>query len=97
MYTEDYEELLQAASKLDERTEEDWHSIVGDGEYQTLSRFFSRDNYFDAWEETDRPAEETERLQKRVLLGQDRMRLIDYAFMLGRIVGRAHHILEVET
>lgn len=93
MYSEDYEEILQAAGKIDERLSDDWAECVGDEEYQTLQNFFSKDNFVDTWEEVPFEPEVVAKNLKRHLTGKDRIKLICYAFMLGRLVGKAEYTL----
>lgn len=93
MYSEDFETILQQAAKFDERLGENWSECVGDSEYQTLCNFFSRDNFVDTWEDEDYDYETVAKNLKRHLTGQDRIALIRYAFMLGRLVGKAEYVL----
>lgn len=97
MYSEDYEEILNAAGEIDERLHDDWMECIGDEEYQTLLKFFSRDNFVDPWEEEDFDAKTVTKNLKRHLNGQDRValiRYIRYAFMLGCLVGKAEYTLQ---
>ena len=93
LYSETVEDVLNEASKLDDRIYEAWMRMIGDAEYKTLIDLFSRDNYFDRWEEIDLTREETLKKLKKILTGKDRLRLIEYAFDLGQLVGRAEQLL----
>lgn len=93
MYSEEYEEILNAAEKIDDRLSENWAEFVGDKEYQTLYNFFSKDNFVDTWEDAYFDPETVTRNLKRHLTGQDRIALIRYAFLLGRLVGKAEYTL----
>ncbi len=93
LYSETVEDVLNEASKLDDRIYEAWMRMIGDAEYQTLIDLFSRDNYYDRWEEIDLSREETLKKLKKILTGKDRLRLIEYAFDLGQLVGRAEQLL----
>lgn len=93
MYSEDYEEILEAAGRIDDRLSDSWCECVGDKEYQTLQNFFSKDNFLDTWTDEYFDAEVVTKNLKRHLTGQDRIELIRYAFMLGRLVGKAEQIL----
>lgn len=94
LYSETVEDVLNEASKLDDRIYEAWMRMIGDAEYQTLIDLFSRDNYFDRWEEIDLTREETLKKLKKILNGKDRLRLIEYAFDLGQLVGQAEQLLQ---
>lgn len=93
MYSEDYEEILEAAGRIDDSLSEHWAEFVGDKEYQTLQNFFSKDNFLDTFAEEYFDAETVAKNLKRHLTGQDRIALIRYAFVLGRLVGKAEYTL----
>ena len=91
MYSEQYEETLDQASKFYEQIHGWWMEMMGDEEYQTLFEFFAKENYFNTWEEEFFPPATIEKNLKRVLQGKDRIALIRYAFLLGKLVGRAEY------
>lgn len=93
LYSEDFENVLNEASNLDDSINDGWMQVIGDDKYQTLINMFSRDNYYDTFEETDLLREETLKRLKKTLAGKDRLSLIEYAFDLGQLVGRAEQIL----
>lgn len=93
LYAEDFEEVLNEASSLDERINDGWMQMIGDDNYQTLINLFSRANYYDSFEEVDLLREETLKRYKKILTGKDRVRLIEFAFDLGQLVGRAEQLL----
>ena len=92
-YAEDFENVLDQASKIDDRLYDLWMSICADEEYQKLMEFFDKGNYYDYWEETEFDRETVVKNLKRVLVGTDRIRLIKYAFDIGRLVGRAEYVM----
>lgn len=92
-YAEDFENVLDQAAKIDDRLYDLWMSICADEEYQKLMEFFDKGNYYDYWEETEFDRETVVKNLKRVLVGTDRIRLIEYAFDIGRLVGRAEYTL----
>ena len=93
-YSEDFEDVLQQAVKLDEQISDFWAEMVGDEEYQTLVEFFSRDNFFDTWEDEELDRETVIKKLKRILVGKDRLKLIEYAFDLGQLVGMATYAVQ---
>ena len=90
-YSEDFEIVLDQAAKLDESIETSWAEMVGDEQYAKLIEFFSRDNFFDSFEEEGFDRETVIKNLKRVLVNTDRINLIEYAFDLGRLVGKAEY------
>lgn len=93
MTTGQFENLLNEASKFDDRLDLDWAECVGDREYQTLCELFdesnfSREDAFDEWVEVN-----TAKEWRRILKGKDVHAIIRYAFLIGRLVGRAEQIL----
>lgn len=92
MFSDEYENILNAAAKIDEQINDEWQELVADQEYQTLFEFFDPENYsrhdeYDDWIEVN-----TDKLLKKILTGKDRIALIRYAFMLGQLVGQAAQI-----
>lgn len=92
-YSYDFEQVLDQAAKIDEQLNDSWMSICADEEYQKLMEFFDKGNYYDSWEEVDFDRETVIKNLKRILVGTDRIRLIEYAFDIGRLVGRAEYTL----
>ena len=92
-YSEDFENVLDQASKIDEQIHYGWMSMCGDEEYQKLMEFFDKGNYYDSWDEVEFDRETLIKNLKRVLVGTDRIRLIEYAFDIGRLVGKAEYTL----
>lgn len=89
-----FENILQEASKFDDRIDEQWMKVVGDKQYDVLNQFLDPENYphldifSDEWLEVD-----THKAQKKIIKGQDAVELINYAYDLGRLVGRAEQVL----
>ncbi len=90
-FSEDFEVVLDQAAKIDEHVHDSWAEMMGDAEYAKLLEFFSRDNFFDSWEEEDYDRDTVIKNLKRILVGTDRITLINYAFDLGRLVGKAEY------
>lgn len=93
MTTGQFEELLNEASKFDDRLDQDWAECMGDREYQTLCELFdesnfSREDAFDEWVDVN-----TAKQWREILKGKDVHAIIRYAVTLGRLVGRAEQIL----
>lgn len=93
LYSDDIDDILGRAGDLDENIYNGWVTMLGDNQYQTLIDFFTRENYCDSWGEVDYAREEVVKNLKRVLSGKDRIALIEYAFYLGQLVGRAEQLL----
>lgn len=94
LYYDDWENILNLAGKIDDRLDCAWLELVGDNEYQTLLEFFDKSNYphendWGEWEEVN-----TNKALKKIIRGKDCVALINYAFLLGQLVGRAGHIAE---
>ena len=93
MTTYEIEDLLNEASKFDDRLDLDWAECVGDREYQTLCELFDENNFshdddYDGWIEVN-----TAKEWRRILKGKDVHAIIRYAVLLGRLIGRAEQIL----
>lgn len=97
LYSEGFDEILNAASQYDDYVQERYCMFMAEEDWQTLYQFFDRDNYahYDEWEEKE-VSTDYKRL-KKILRGKDMVSLIQFAFDLGRLVGRAHHVLEMES
>lgn len=93
LFTDDWEDMLNRASKIEDRINDSWMELLTDDEYLTLCDFFSADNFphEDAFGERTNPA--TQKILKSILVGKDRIELIRYAFMLGQLVGQASIIV----
>ena len=96
MFSDDYEEILDAAAYHDERLHDSWMELMGEAEYQTLVQFFAKENFLDPWENEPLEPDVVSKNFKKILVGQDRIALIRFAFALGRLVGRAEQILRTE-
>lgn len=92
-HSEQFEQVLNDASKIDDRINDNWMDMIGDPDYSTLIDFFSHDNYFDSVAEEDYDEQTVVKLLKRVIAGKDRIKLIQLAFDLGRLVGQAEYSL----
>lgn len=92
-HSEQFEQVLNDASKIDDRINDNWMDMIGDSNYSTLIDFFSHDNYFDSVAEEVYDEQTVVKLLKRVLVGKDRIKLIQLAFDLGRLVGQAEYSL----
>lgn len=92
-HSEQFEQVLNDASKIDDRINDNWMDMIGDPDYSTLIDFFSHDNYFDSVAEEVYDEQTVVKLLKRVLVGKDRIKLIQLAFDLGRLVGQAEYSL----
>ena len=92
-HSEQFEQVINDASKTDERIHDNWMDIIGNPDYSTLIEFFSHDNYFDSIEEEDYDEQTVVKCLKRVITGKDRIKLIQLAFDLGRLVGQAEYSL----
>ena len=93
MTTGQFEELLNEASKFDDRLDLAWAECMGDREYQTLCELFDESNFshdddYDGWIEVN-----TAKQWREILKGKDVHAIIRYAVLLGRLVGRAEQIL----
>ena len=89
--TEDWENILNRASNIDDRLNYQWMELLDDDEYQTLAQIFDRDNFphEDPFDEDNVIRPDTKKIIKQLLVGKDRIDLILYAFMLGQFVGQA--------
>lgn len=91
------EDILQAAAKYDDRIDEEWRNFVCDEYYDTLNQFLDPENYphidtfAEEWVEVD--ANKTAKFQKKIIKGKDVVKLINSAYDLGRLVGRAEQVL----
>lgn len=92
---QNFEEILQAATEFDDRIDEHWAHMVGDELYDTLNQFLDPDNYphFDSCADEWVEDIDTHKIQKKIIKGKDAVELINYAFDLGRLVGRAEQVL----
>lgn len=93
MTTGQFEELLNEASKFDDRLDQDWAECMGDPEYQTLCELFDESNFsreddYEGWVEVN-----TAKQWREILKGKDVHAIIRYAVLLGRLIGRAEQIL----
>ena len=93
MYSTEMEDKLQAASKLDDWVQYSWAEFVSDEDYASLIAFFDKDNYYDSWEENFYDMKIVTRNLKKILKGKDIVRLVESAFFLGQLVGRAEGTL----
>ncbi len=93
MYAEEMENVLDEAGKVNEQLQEQWMDFIGDEEYQQLMEFFAKENFYDTWEDEPLLPEQRTKKLKAALVGKDRIALIQAAFTLGWLVGRAEQIL----
>ena len=94
LYSDEMEEILDAAGKLDDRLYEGWMEIIGDKAYQKLMEFFAKENFYDTYEDEYFDSRTVDKNLKKVLTGTDRVALVIAAFDVGVMVGRAQKILE---
>jgi len=93
LYAEEMEDVLDEAGKVNEQLHEQWMDFIGDEEYQQLMEFFAKENFYDTWEDEPLLPEQRTKKLKAALVGKDRLALIQAAFSLGWLVGRAQQIL----
>ena len=86
-------DIMEEAAREDERTEEEWLWMQADEDFETLNEFFDKEyrQHYDTL--SDEFIAGDPKALKKILRGKDMVRLIESAFMLGRLVGRAEYTL----
>ena len=97
IYSDGFERLINYAAKRDERTDEFWMELIRDEEYYTLIDFFDETHYNHYDQYNEYIEFDTQKVLKKIIRGKDAVHLIRTAFDMGRLVGRAAHILEGES
>ena len=92
-FSEDFEQILDDAARIDVQLNDLWMDIMDTDEYSKLVEFFCKDNYYDSWEGDYFPPEVITKNQKKILVGTDRIKLLRYAFVLGQLIGKAEYTL----
>ena len=90
--TDELIDVMEEAGCEDERLYEEWVEMQGDEDFETLSEFFGKE-YRQHYNEWDEFVEGNPKALKKILRGKDMVRLIESAFLLGRLVGRAEYEL----
>ena len=94
LFTDDFENILNEASFIDEDIDRTWIYFTEEDHYAVVQQIFDRENYchYDDW--SDEFVEvDYQKALKKILRGKNIPDLIRYVFDFGRLVGRSEKIL----